>query len=60
MDIDLEFATDFQSFSPMSDENWTKLWNLLRIFKVITQCRMTILKNFGIYTDFQSFNAVSD
>jgi hypothetical protein len=26
------FSTDFQSFNPMSDENWTKLWNLLRTF----------------------------
>jgi hypothetical protein len=23
------FLMDFQSFNPMSDENWTKLWNLL-------------------------------
>jgi hypothetical protein len=21
-------STDFQSFNPMSDENWTKLWDL--------------------------------
>jgi hypothetical protein len=23
------FSTDFRSSNPMSDENWTKLWNLL-------------------------------
>jgi hypothetical protein len=28
-DTTLEFTTDFQSFNPMSGENWTKLWNLL-------------------------------
>jgi hypothetical protein len=26
------FSTDFQSFNPMSDESWTKLWNLLWTF----------------------------
>jgi hypothetical protein len=55
MDKALEFTMDFQSFNPMSDEDWTKLWNLLRIFKVLTQCRVKIRQNFGVYYGFSKF-----
>jgi hypothetical protein len=44
LDEILEFTADFQSFNPVSDENWTKFWNLLQIFKVLTQCRRRIGK----------------
>jgi hypothetical protein len=60
MDKDLEFATDFQSFNPMLDEKWTKIWNLLWVFKVLTQCRTRIGKTFEFTTDFQSLNLMSD